>query len=407
MKSWLKIGALVLMLAFIAGAMSPALANIDEYLQELTEIQKQIRELEAQEKKAKDEMTKVELELKKLKLILDDARNRLARLNEQIAEQEVQIEEQENAIAAKEQEIAETEAYLAEQTGYMEQRLRIMYKNGAVSYLEVLFSATSFPDFLSRLKFLGAIIDSDARLINEVKETRDWLTREKAALEEELELLVARKEKLEADRAAAKAEEEKVASLVAAQQDKRSQLEKSVAKLKAARGELDKRQAELEQDIKRYYDSKEWQDGEAPEVFCWPVPVTRYVSSPFGWRTLYGQPNWHRGIDIAPSHIYWPGSSRYQGTPAYILAAAPGTVVISKYHASYGYYVMIAHGGGYATLYAHMHTSPMVKVGDQVTIGQKLGIVGSTGESFGPHLHFEVRINNEPVDPLIFSYFDF
>ena len=128
-----------------------------------------------------------------------------------------------------------------------------------------------------------------------------------------------------------------MASLVAAQQDKRSQLEKSVAKLKAARGELDKRQAELEQDIKRYYDSKEWQDGEAPEAFCWPVPVTRYVSSPFGWRTLYGQPNWHRGIDIAPSHIYWPGSPDIKWTPAYILAGGSGNGGHLQYHASYGH----------------------------------------------------------------------
>jgi len=177
-----------------------------------------------------------------------------------------------------------------------------------------------------------------------------------------------------------------------------------MANIKEQIGGLDEQAEEFNKEITRILDEQKWKEGVAPSSFMWPVPVTRYVSSPFGWRTIYGQPNWHRGIDIAPSHRYWPASAIYEGTPAYIVAAASGTVVTSQFNSSYGWYVLIAHGGGYATLYAHQHSRPMVSAGDFVAMGQRIGIVGSTGQSTGPHLHFEVRINGEPVNPLNFEY---
>lgn len=405
MRFWLKIGAWALVMVLLVGTVAPALAmSLDDYYKELERINKQKQELKAQEKDAKNEMTQLGLELEELNAHLGHARYRLDQLNQQIKKQEQLIEQQETDIENKQREIDETEAYLEEQTGYLEQRMRAMYKNGTVSYLEVLFAATSFTDFLSRLKFLATIIDSDSTLINEVREIRDWLALEKEELEAELVLLLERKAKLETDRAAAREEEKNVATLVSATEDKQKQLQRTMANIKEQIGGLDEQAEEFNKEITRILDEQKWKEGVAPSSFMWPVPVTRYVSSPFGWRTIYGQPNWHRGIDIAPSHRYWPASAIYEGTPAYIVAAASGTVVTSQFNSSYGWYVLIAHGGGYATLYAHQHSRPMVSAGDFVAMGQRIGIVGSTGQSTGPHLHFEVRINGEPVNPLNFEY---
>ncbi|MBQ8332512.1 MAG: peptidoglycan DD-metalloendopeptidase family protein, partial [Clostridia bacterium] len=120
----------------------------------------------------------------------------------------------------------------------------------------------------------------------------------------------------------------------------------------------------------------------------WPLEagVSWYVSSPFGWRNLYGVQDYHLGIDLACAN----------GTD--VLAFNSGTVLKSEYHWSYGNYVLIDHGSGIATLYAHM-SDRWVSAGDTVASGQQIGNVGLTGTTFGYHLHFEVRENGSVTDP--------
>ena len=118
--------------------------------------------------------------------------------------------------------------------------------------------------------------------------------------------------------------------------------------------------------------------------FRWPLPGYSTITSGFGSR--WGSN--HTGIDISGGGVY--------GSP--IVAAEAGTVVVAATHWSYGNYVIVDHGGGYTTLYAHM-SSIGCSVGDYVTKGQTIGYVGSTGESTGPHLHFEVRINGTAQNP--------
>jgi murein DD-endopeptidase MepM/ murein hydrolase activator NlpD len=124
--------------------------------------------------------------------------------------------------------------------------------------------------------------------------------------------------------------------------------------------------------------------------FAWPLPGYSWISSPFGWRTLYGKPDFHTGIDIAGRNVY--------GKP--IIASNTGQVVkVAYYTTGYGYHVMIDHGDNNWTVYAHM-SSIAVKQGEWVNQGQVIGYVGSTGNSTGPHLHFEIRINGERKNPL-------
>ena len=118
--------------------------------------------------------------------------------------------------------------------------------------------------------------------------------------------------------------------------------------------------------------------------FRWPLPGYSYISSPFGSR--WG--GWHTGIDISGGGVY--GAS--------IVAAESGTVIMAQWYSTYGNCVIVDHGGGYSTLYAHM-SSIGCNVGDYVTKGQTVGYVGSTGNSTGPHLHFEVRVNGTAQNP--------
>ena len=124
--------------------------------------------------------------------------------------------------------------------------------------------------------------------------------------------------------------------------------------------------------------------------YMWPVSSCTYITSKFGYRVhpIFGTTKYHAGVDIAA------------GYGATICAAAGGTVGISEYSQSYGNYCVIYHTNGTTTLYAHMNSLPIVSVGQSVSAGQTIGYVGSTGNSTGPHLHFEVKENNVIVNPL-------
>ena len=129
--------------------------------------------------------------------------------------------------------------------------------------------------------------------------------------------------------------------------------------------------------------------------WIWPVPSNGYISSGYGARTLYGVYDWHTGIDISTGWVEgWPAIDRKP-----IVASNSGIVTKAHYGTTgYGYYVIIDHGGNNFTLYGHC-SSLAVKVGDYVSQGQTIAYVGSTGNSTGPHLHFEIRLNGSCVDP--------
>ena len=393
MQKWTKLGALVLVVALFVGTMMPVLAvDLDSYYQELEDLQKELDAQHAEKNTAETEAQRLGRELESLSSMLGQARQRQDRLNLQIIQQQELVDNQELDIEQKQQEIAETEEYLEQQVEYLGQRTRAIYKNGTVSYLEVLFASTSFTDFLSRFNFLSKIVTSDANLIHEVRETRDWLAQEKEILDQELELLVERRVELESDRAAAKAEERRIDGLLVVQKEKHGQLQIVLSNIQSAIGSLDQEMERVQREIYAI----EVHGGAPPSYFAWPVPGFTNISSPFGWRTLSGTANYHRGIDISIPHRYWPGSPHYAGSSARIVAAAIGTVETVRFDprppggTGYGWYVMISHSGGFATLYAHMHQRPSVNVGDIVAMGQTIGIVGSTGWSTGPHLHFEI-----------------
>ena len=271
-------------------------------------------------------------------------------------------------------------------------RLREIYMHGDVGYLVVLLGAQSFSDFIDQAHFLSLIIAQDQQLLEQVH---------------------ALKEELETKRVQAEYTVREIADLTQAQANRVAQLEGIEAKrsqlladtrrqrdsLSSHVSELENSTLALEDEIQRTISYNQIMTGPTSQragsrvwgTGPYLTPTQGPITSPFGYRVhpIFGTLRFHTGIDIGA----------YSGDP--ILAADSGVVIDAGWMGGYGNCLIIDHGGGYSTLYAHC-SQLFVTYGQGVTKGQQVAAVGSTGNSTGPHLHFEVRINGEPVDPLGF-----
>lgn len=407
-KALLKSFAILLAAVIAFGFIAPVFAgsDIDGYYDDLDIINERIKERKKERDQANAELTRLRGLLDKLDQDMNVVDKDLESLGKKITEMEMLISAQEDLIAAVEASIAETEGYLEQQIEYLEQRLCAMYKNGAVSYLEVLFSASSFSDFISRFSFIRLLVESDAELVAEIEATKVQLQADKDLLDNELDLLVQRTVELEADKA--KVEEQK--AVLDAQS---LEYERVAVAVKAELSKLNKgissdedEAKKIEAQIKKSLELERVLAGDPPSFFTWPVEgfdrIPYNITSEFGWRHHPITKVWsyHSGVDIA--RLNREGES-IGGKP--ILAAASGTVEFVRSYdgGGYGIYAIISHGGGYQTLYAHMR-QVIVKAGDKVEMGQKIGVVGTTGSSTGNHLHFEVWVMGEKKDALKFEY---
>ena len=306
----------------------------------------------------------------------------------------------EEKIAATQAELEKTRARLKVREGVFTKRVRDIYMHGQLSYLDVVLGAKDFSDFSNRLELLRRIIDADITLISDIR-------KERAAIEtakQELETQRARQAQLR-DQAAAKRDEiesrrkEQQAILYQAQNDKAvaeqayneyQQSSQAIAEL------LRQRAADRAAEAAAAAAQASSGGGGGGSDYYQPVsgsgamiwPVNGVVTSPYGYRThpIFGTTIYHSGIDIGVDY----------GTPVH--AADGGVVVEAGWISGYGYAVIIDHGNGLSTLYGH-NQELAVSEGQSVSQGQVIAYAGSTGNSTGPHVHFEVRANGDPVDP--------
>ena len=306
----------------------------------------------------------------------------------------------EEKIAATQAELEKTRARLKVREGVFTKRVRDIYMHGQLSYLDVVLGAKDFSDFSNRLELLRRIIDADITLISDIR-------KERAAIEtakQELETQRARQAQLR-DQAAAKRDEiesrrkEQQAILYQAQNDKAvaeqayneyQQSSQAIAEM------LRQRAADRAAQAAAAAAQASSGGGGGGSDYYQPVsgsgamiwPVNGVVTSPYGYRThpIFGTTIYHSGIDIGV--VY--------GTPVH--AADGGVVVEAGWISGYGYAVIIDHGNGLSTLYGH-NQELAVSEGQSVSQGQVIAYAGSTGNSTGPHVHFEVRANGDPVDP--------
>lgn len=369
-------------------ALRSDMSQKQEYADELSG---QIENLQAQIDVLDQSIDAVQVKIDQLLVDIQEKNNTIAALEQQNAEAQAEIER-------CEQEIEETYDRLKE-------RLRSLYMNGTLSELELLMSATDFSTYLTTLQLMESMAAHDDALIKSIEEDilnlqelQETLRANQQKVEESKVELEAAKSDLEASQA--EIEEDK-----AVVQQAQNQIQSKWDEVQAVISDLDS-QSEAYQSLKESYERQlneaadeidaliraqansgaaSWGDGSVSEGgFVWPVQGGGVYTT-----TEYGQGG-HGGLDIT-CH----GASQLT-TPIY--AAASGTVITATWHSSYGNYIVIDHGNGLTTLYAHCN-SISVSVGESVSQNQQIGIVGNTGYSFGAHCHFEVRINGSRTNP--------
>lgn len=300
-------------------------------------------------------------------------------------------------IAAKEAQIEETEQRIKDQREAFLNRMASLHEDGNASYLELVLGSTDIATLLTKIDYVNSMMEYDQKVISDLTASKEELARTVAALEESKSAQQAAIELLEAEQANNNALAEESEALISSLESDSSQWQAQYDSAVAAEAQLD---AELQDYIKEMQNANQnnpifsaGSTNDSGELyvggeFAWPLPVgVGYISSNFGYRVLNGYEDYHAATDIAAPH----------GTQ--IFASNGGIVLRAEWHDSYGYYVLIDHGNGISTLYAHMSLLN-VSAGQAVTQGQVIGFVGNTGYSFGAHLHFEYRINGERVDAM-------
>lgn len=361
-----KILILIVLGCFITANMSiifaQSLSEKQEQLQQQAqEEQKKLNAVTEQLNNVSEQMRILQNELDTANAAYTEVKNKLDTANQQIADNE--------------DKLAKTEASLKKNQKYLQRRVRDIYMHGQVSYLDILFGAQDFSDFLTRMDLIKHILRYDYDLITKIRQERNDIVATKAKLEQqkaEIEKLYdeARSKKLTLD-------------------DKKEALSKMIDKLQYDKETSQKAYDEIMQAseqialmIQRRGSSAYVGTGQ----MIWPLngPIT----SEYGWRThpIYGTARYHSGIDIGGDY----GDS--------IHAADSGTVSYAGWISGYGNTVIIDHGNGISTLYGH-NESLNVSVGQNVSQGDVIAHCGSTGNSTGPHCHFEVRVNGEPTSP--------
>lgn len=346
---------------------------LDEKWKELEKLEKEIETYKAQLGSKKRTEASVTAELQRLERELNLAEKELAYIRARISYFDEQIERTREDIAA-------IEARLDRQKSAFEARLTSMYKASTVSYFEVLLSSGSLSEFLARLHYLKEIAQQDSQLIDEYTTGKNELLTKKASLEQGLAELSHAKQTQEQKR-------REVTSRSMDRERYLTQLQQDREKLEQALDEMDRQSKALEKEI-RDLQAKTGRVKKDKLSMIWPV-TGGWISDVYGWRwhPVLGGNKFHAGLDYAAN----------SGTP--IRAAEDGTVIVAGENGGYGNCVILDHGGGISTLYAHCK-SLAVKKGQEVFRGDVIGHVGSTGISNGPHLHFEVRVNGSTDDPL-------
>ena len=328
-------------------------------------------------------------------------------LDREIAALEAEIEKTQSLLTTYTEQLAYYDGAVAEKQVELDERyavfidrVRINYEDSFTSYLEIVLSSDSFSDLLYRVDIIASLLEYDKRVLAALdrskkelssmlndyqalqynaQQTLDKLAEDMPKLEQKRldneDLL----EQLEADFLKLRENKEATAEEKARIEDQIKAKERQVA---AAEAEIDRkiREAEERARLARYVGGQ----------LGWPCDIKHHVITSYFVRRvnpIYGYTENHNGIDIPLPY----------GSP--VLAANAGVVIVSEYHYSYGYYVVIDHGGGISTLYGH-NSKLLVSVGDEVKKGQQIAKAGSTGYSTGSHIHFCVRENGVHVDPL-------
>ncbi len=353
-------------------------------------------ELQQAQEEVKDNINRYKNIINSTKSEINSVSTEMANLDQRIRAREKEIEALEMAIGDKqdmianlEEDIVMTELGYASRQQTLQTRLRAIYENKDVDYVEVLVASTDMTDFLVRYELLSRLAGGDINLLDELDDQRRTLEEMKVALVDDQSSLQETRGELESSKE----------SLSTAKDDKKSlqnQLLSEKALAQKALEEEEESNKEIEQMIKDYIASQNNGGSYEGGKFTWPTPGYSRITSAYGWRIhpVTKKRSMHTGIDIGA-----PGGSR-------IVAAANGKVIYAAWYGAYGNCTIIDHGGGLTSMYGHQ-SKMGVKKGDIVLKGDTIGYVGTTGLSTGNHLHFEVRNQGNNTSPWPYLNGDF
>ena len=374
-RTYIIVPAMIaLMLLF--NLVSPTWADdtTDSLNSELESIQGQIGNARAQKASAEEIIREIAVKLHTIQVELDAANAELDRIHSEEDKVNAQIKQIELELEAARKQLLERQDLL-------NKRIRAIYIHGQLNYLEVIMGSKNFSDFANRLELLKRVIRSDYNLIQDIRVRQEQIQakmNELSLQKQELEKLAAEATKAQQAIEMKRAEQQAVMDSAKAQRDAAEQMEQDlIASSERIRQQIQARQG----------------GGMEPQVIGSGIlgyPCSGPITSPFGYRIhpIFGTTIYHSGIDIGVD----------EGTPVH--AADSGVVIYSGSGLTgYGNVVIIDHGNGLSTLYAH-NSALLVSEGESVSKGQVVAYSGMTGYATGPHVHFEVRVNGSPTDPM-------
>ena len=349
-------------------------SEADDKRAELNEVQSQMQKMQERKEKARQKAEAATEALEEIQASLNRLRIEARDLQGKSDALQAKINENQAKLSQKKAEVAQRKKIYSK-------RLRQIYINGQINYLDVLLGAKDFGDFSSRMYLLQKIISSDIEMLTQLQKAEAEVKSRQEQLDAEMKEIKSTQAELEAKRARANRLKEQRSYMLYKAQEEERQSQSEYERLLA-----------ISENITAMLRNMESGGGSSSGSggtgrFIWPCRGE--ITSCFGWRThpIFGTTKYHSGMDIAVDY----------GTP--ILAADSGTVIYSGWLGGYGYAVMIDHGSGLVTLYAH-NQSLNVYEGQYVTKGTCIAYAGSTGYSTGPHCHFEVRLHGEVTEPL-------
>ncbi|MFD0680832.1 MULTISPECIES: murein hydrolase activator EnvC family protein [unclassified Paenibacillus] len=386
-----------------------ALTATQKIEQQISQLKKMQTTAQQKANEAQSEMNKVHQEKQQTSSDITSLLSQIEATNLKLNELNSQLSTVKNTLQETGQQLEEAETRVESRDKLLKSRVRLMYMNGVVSYADVLLSSTNFGDFLDRLNALKSIVNQDKKILESNQKDRAMIADKQVQVQQQLDQvkdLYSQTAVVKADLVTKEKEKEvKIASLSKKEKELEDISEdQEKVLLEYARKEsalaAEKRKA-TEEAARAAAAAKAKKEGTAPPAvnstpaftggrMGYPLAKNSPMTSDFGTRSdpFTGKKATHKGIDLGAPN----GTS--------ILAAADGEVIVASWWSGYGNCVIIDHGNGVWTLYGHIRNGGTdVEKGDTVKRGQKIAEVGSTGESTGNHLHFEVRINENPVDP--------